>query len=161
MKRIAVIVALLAALATAVPASGSVLLAKSCGTTCSTLSANGKGWLSVVASGDEHGSISCGTVWVRDRSDNGHKDFSVTGWQTRVSIGDDGWKLTSKHAMSFDANTKFWVKLQTPGSGSSCRDPGIAVSGVFVGSGEIAGTGKYAVNYKPHSWPTLATDLHF
>lgn len=152
MKKLALLIAFMATIATAVPASGAVLLAKNCGSTCTTLNANGTGSLSVVGSGAEYGTIASGTLWVRDRSDNGHKDFSVTGFQTRVSIGDDGWKFTSKHSMSFCANSKFWVKLQ---------GPSIVVSGVFDGSGEIAGTGNYTLNNARHTWPTHATDLHF
>jgi hypothetical protein len=151
MKRIAFITALLAALAAAAPAS-ALLLPASCGNNCATLSANGNGSLGVVGSGAEQGSISSGTIWVRDRSDNGHKDFSVTGWQTRRSIGDDGWKFTSKHAMRFCAYSKFWVKLQ---------GPGVVVSGVFEGSGSIGGSGKYTLNGHTHSWPAYATEIHF
>jgi hypothetical protein len=152
MKKLAFLIAILVAAAAAVPASGAVLRAASCGKSCSSLHATGNGWLSVVGSGAEYGTISSGTLWVRDRSDNRHKDFSVTGFQTRVSIGDDGWKFTSKHAMSFCANSKFWVKLQ---------GPGIAVNGVFDGSGEIAGTGNYMLDNGRHAWPKHAADLHF
>jgi hypothetical protein len=156
MKRIALITALLATLAAAVPASGAVLLAKNCTSNCSNVQAKGNGWLSVVGNGAEWGNLQSGTIWVRDRT--GNTDPKRSDWVsgrglTWKSIGDDGWKVTSKSPMSFSASTKsFWIKLQ---------GPGIQVSGVFVGSGAIAGNGKYAINSHTHSWPTHATDLHF
>jgi hypothetical protein len=68
-------------------------------------------------------------------------------------IGDDGWKVTSKHPMTVSASTKFWIKLQ---------GPGIQVCGVFDGSGEVAGTGKYQIGSKSWQvWSGRATDLHF
>jgi hypothetical protein len=157
MRKIAILTTVvLAALAASAPASGAVLLAKRCTASCTSFQANGKGWVSVVGSGAEYGSLSGGTVWVRDRT--GHNNPRDDGWVhgsglTWKSIGDDGWKVTSRHAMTVNATGKFWVKLQ--GSG-------IQVCGVFDGSGAIQGDGSYALNGgKSHGWPDRATDLHF
>jgi hypothetical protein len=157
MRKIAILTTVvLAALAASAPASGAVLLAKRCTTSCTSFQANGKGWVSVVGSGAEYGSLSSGTVWVRDRT--GQHNPRYDGWVhgsglTWKWIGDDGWKVTSKHPMTVNGTGKFWVKLQ---------GPGIQVCGVFDGSGAIQGDGSYAFNGgKSHSWPDRATDLHF
>jgi len=153
MRRILLISAVLATLAGAAPASGAVLMASSCGSSCATLTANGKGWLSVVGSGAEWGTISSGTIWVRDRTGHSNPKNWVHGSSLHWKfIGDDGYRVTSTHPMTVCASTKFWIKLQ---------GPGIQVSGVFDGSGAISGTGKYAINGHSHSWPAYATDLHF
>jgi hypothetical protein len=154
MRRIVFILTLLAALAAAASASGAVMLAKSCHNTCSTLQAGGKGWLSVVGNGAEWGTISSGTVWVRDRTGKSDPRKWVHGsGLTWKSIGDDGYRGTSKHSMRLrSGGQKFWIKLQ---------GPGIQVSGVFDGSGRVAGSGSYTVNTHTHSWPKHATELHF
>jgi hypothetical protein len=154
MKKIAFITALLAMLATALPASGAVLLAKRCTTSCSQFQANGTGWVSVVGNGAEWGTLKSGTIWLRDRTGQQNPKSWVHGngleWKY---IGDDGWKVTSKHSMTISASTKFWIKLQ---------GPGIQVCGVFDGSGEVAGSGKYQIGSKSwQSWSAHATDLHF
>jgi hypothetical protein len=166
MRKIAFITAVLAALAAAVPASGA-LLAKSCGKSCATLTASGKGSLGVVGSGAEWGNIQSGTIWVRDRTGKQNPrtyrggscmTAGCEGWVhgsglTWKSIGDDGWKVTSKHRMIFSASTNtFWIKLQ---------GPGIAVSGVFDGTGNIEGTGTYTLNGNKHSWPSANRALTF
>ncbi|HEY3766752.1 MAG TPA: hypothetical protein VGL44_16430 [Gaiellales bacterium] len=153
MRRLLFIPALLVALAAAAPATGAVLLAKNCGSSCTTLQANGNGWVSVVGNGAEWGTVASGTVWVRDRTGGGNPKSWVHGsGLTWKYLGADGWKVTSKHSMTINATGKFWVKLQ---------GPGVSVCGVVDGSGEIAGTGKYSLNGKSHSWSKSATSLHF
>jgi hypothetical protein len=158
MKKLALLIAFMATLAAAVPASGAVLHANNCTSGCSDFQANGKGWLSVVGNGAEWGSINSGTIWVRDRTGNTDPNSKKNPWVfgrglTWKSIGDHGWKVTSRYPMSFSASTKsFWVKLQ---------GPGIQACGVFDGSGQIAGTGTYSVKGHKHTWPTQATELHF
>jgi hypothetical protein len=153
MRRLAFITALLAALAAAAPASGAVLLAKRCTSSCTQFQANGTGWVSVVGNGAEYGTMSRGTVWVRDRTGKSNPRKWVKGsgivWK---SIGDDGWKATSKHTMTVNATGKFWVKLQ---------GPGINVCSVVDGSGRLAGSGKYTVGSHSHGWTRSPTSLHF
>jgi hypothetical protein len=153
MRRLAFITALIAALVVATPASAATLMAAKCTNSCSAFQANGKGWVSVVGNGAEWGSISSGTIWVRDRTGKGNPKSWVHGSGiTWKNLGRDGWKATSKHPMTISASTKFWIKLQ---------GPGIQVCGVFDGSGAIAGSGKYVLNNKTHSWPGHSTRLHF
>ena len=153
MRRLVFITALLAALAAAAPANGAVLSAKNCKSSCSNFSATGKGWVSVVANGAEWGSMSSGTIWVRGRSGQSN----VKGWVHGSGIswkylGDNGWRATSKHAMTVNATGNFWVKLQ--GSG-------VQMCSVVDGSGKLAGLGTYSLNGKSHSWTTYTTSLHF
>ena len=153
MRKIAFITALIAALAAAAPASGATMLAKSCSNSCSSFSANGKGWVSIVANGAEWGTISSGTIWMRDRTGRSSPRNWVHGsglhWKY---LGRDGWKVWSTKTMTVSASTKFWIKLQ--GSG-------ICVSGVFDGSGTIGGSGTYIINGHKHSWPGVNTRLQF
>jgi hypothetical protein len=156
MKKIAFLIALLATLAAALPASGAVLLAKNCTSSCSTFQANGKGWLSVVGNGAEWGSISSGTIWLRDSTGRSNpKNWLVqhAGELHWTYLGDDGFKVTSTKSMRFSASAKFWIKLE---------GPGITVSGVFDGTGRVAGSGKYQIGSKSwHAWSQNATDLQF
>jgi len=156
MRKIATITALLTAVAVATlaaPASGAVLLAKSCGSSCSTFSATGSGELGIVANGAEWGSARSGTVWVRDRSgkDSARSWVSGSGIHWKY-LGHDGWKGTSSHTIKLCASGKFWVKL---------RGPGIAVSAVVDGGGSISGSGTYHLKGHGHSWPHSTTALHF
>jgi hypothetical protein len=153
MRKIAFITALLAALAAAVPASGAVMLAKSCGNSCATLTAGGTGSLGVVGSGAEWGSVGSGIIWIRDRTGKSNAKNWVHGsgihWK---SLGRDGWKATSSKKMTFSANSKFWVKL---------HGPGIWMSGVFSGTGNIQGAGNYKLNGHKRSWPHTSQALRF
>lgn len=138
----------------AAPSNGAVLLAKNCGSSCTDFNADGTGWVSVVGNGAEWGSMSSGTIWVRDRTGKANPRNWVHGSGiTWKNIGDDGWRATSKHAMTVNATgTSFWVKLQ--GSG-------VQMCSVVDGSGKIAGKGKYSLDGRSHAWPTTAISLHF
>jgi hypothetical protein len=153
MRKIALLTVLIAALAAAAPASGATLLAKSCTSSCSTFTADGKGWVSIVGNGAEWGTISSGTIWMRDRTGRSNPRNWVHGsglhWKY---LGRDGWKVSSTKTMTLSASTKFWIKLQ--GSG-------IHVCGVFDGSGTIGGSGTYTLNGHKHSWPGRNTRLQF
>jgi hypothetical protein len=153
MRRLVFISALLAALVVAAPANGAVLLAKNCGSSCTTFQADGSGWVSVVGNGAEWGTVASGTVWVRGRSGQSNVKSWVHGsGLTWKSLGSNGWRVTSKHSMTVNATDKFWVKLQ---------GPGVQICSVVDGSGELAGSGTYSVNGKSHGWPRSATSLHF
>ncbi len=153
MRKIVHITAVVAALAAAAPASGATLLAKACRTSCSSFSANGSGTVSIVANGAEWGTMSGGTIWMRDRTGRGNPRNWVKGkglhWRY---IGRDGWRVRSSNQMTLLASTKFWIKLQ---------GRGIKVCGVFDGSGTISGSGTYSVNGHTHRWPGATTHLHF
>jgi hypothetical protein len=153
MRKIVLLTAVLAALAAAAPASGATLLAKACRSSCSSFSASGRGTVSIVANGAEWGTMSSGSIWMRDRTGNGNPRNWVHGkglhWKY---LGRDGWKVTSSNTMTLSASTKFWIKLQ---------GRGIKVCGVFDGSGTIAGSGSYTLNGYTHRWPGSTTHLYF
>ena len=153
MRKIAFIIAVAAALAAAAPASGATLLAKACRTSCSSFRASGSGTVSIVANGAEWGTMSRGTIWMRDRTGRGNPRNWVNGrglhWKY---LGRDGWRVSSSSQMTLSASTKFWIKLQ----GRQIR-----VCGVFDGSGTISGSGTYFVNGHKHRWPAATTHLHF
>ena len=79
MRKIVILTAVLAALAAAAPASGATLMAKACHTSCSSFSADGSGTVSIVANGAEWGTMSSGTIWMRDRTGNGNPRNWVHG----------------------------------------------------------------------------------
>ena len=153
MRKIAFITALIAALAAAAPASGATMLAKTCGSSCTTFSASGNGAVSIVGNGAEWGTMSSGTIWVRDRTGKSNAKNWVHGsglhWKY---LGRDGWKVTSTKTMTISASTKYWIKLQ---------GRGIKVCGVVDGSGTISGSGTYTLNGHKHSWPGQTTRLQF
>jgi hypothetical protein len=153
MRKIVIITAVIAALAAAAPASGATMLAKACRSSCSTFSASGNGAVSIVANGAEWGTMSRGTIWMRDRTGKSNPRNWVHGkslhWRY---LGRDGWKVTSSSLMTLSASTKYWIKLQ---------GRGIKICGVFDGSGTIAGSGTYTVNGRKHRWPGHTTHLHF
>jgi hypothetical protein len=153
MRRIVLITALIAALAAAAPASGATMLAKTCGSSCATFSASGNGAVSIVGNGAEWGTMSSGTIWMRDRTGKTNPRNWVHGsglhWKY---LGRDGWKVTSTKPMTISASTKFWIKLQ---------GRAIKVCGVFDGSGTISGSGTYTVNGHKHGWPDRTTRLYF
>jgi hypothetical protein len=158
MKKLAFLIAILATLAAALPASGAVLLAKNCTKSCSAFQANGNGWVSVVGNGAEWGSLNSGTIWMRDRTGNSNPKNWLkqhTGQVHWTYLGDDGWKGTSTKSMTISVCAKsFWVKVQ---------GQGIHVGGMFDGSGELAGTGNYQIGLTSpwRDWRSHATDLHF
>jgi hypothetical protein len=153
MRKIVFITAVIAALAAAAPASGATLLAKACRTSCSSFSASGSGSLSIVANGAEWGTMSGGTVWMRDRTGRTSPRNWVHGKGLHWTyLGRDGWKVSSSRTMTISASTKFWIKLQ---------GRGITVCGVFDGSGTISGSGTYTVNGHRHRWPGRNTHLQF
>jgi hypothetical protein len=154
MRRLAFITALLAALVAAAPSSGAVLLAKNCGSRCTDFQANGSGSLSVVGNGAGWGSVSSGTIWVRDRTGKSNPRNWVHGSGiTWKYLGDDGWKASSTHTMTVNATgSSFWVKVQ---------GTGVQMCSVVDGSGSIGGKGKYALNGRSHSWPARVASLQF
>jgi hypothetical protein len=153
MRKIVFITAVIAALAAAAPASGATMLAKVCRSSCSSFSASGSGAVSIVANGAEWGTMSKGTIWMRDRTGRSNPRNWVHGKGLHWNyLGRDGWKVSSSNQMTLSASTKFWIKLQ---------GRGIKVCGVFDGSGTISGSGTYTVNGHKHSWPGRTTQLHF
>ncbi|MGZ4481771.1 MAG: hypothetical protein ACXVY5_06160 [Gaiellales bacterium] len=113
---------------------------------CGTLSASGGGTLYQWAKGLSWGGIRTGTIVVLDRSDNGVRDWSVTGYDKKPYRRSDGRWVYQGTDMLFTASTSFFVKL---------KGSGISVSTVATGTATVSGRGKYYLNGGgEHSWPS-------
>jgi hypothetical protein len=128
-----------------------VLIAHSCGSSCGSLDATGKGTLNVNGKGAEWGSLTSGTVKVQDKSHNGHKDWSLTvnGRQCKTTRDPSNPAIKvckSTHTIYFSASTTWWLGV----SGS-----GVSASVVASGGFYIKGTGGYHLNGgNRRSWPS-------
>ncbi|MDX6552092.1 MAG: hypothetical protein QOH74_580 [Gaiellales bacterium] len=116
-----------------------------CGSTCGTLAAaKGSGTLTQTGTGITYGNVGAGTIAIFDRSANGTRDFSVSGWtRTWKSYGYVYFK--GRH-MSYFVDTSWTVRI----TGTS----GIVANTVARGSGYIKGAGVWSVNRAGQkSWP--------
>ncbi|HEY7258542.1 MAG TPA: hypothetical protein VH459_05700 [Gaiellales bacterium] len=150
MGRIAVVVACLAALLAApqVAFGAPSLIAHSCGSSCGSLDATGKGTLNINGNGAEWGSISSGTVKVQDKSHNGHQDWSLTGCDKRFKQADDKTITVcqANNTIYFSASTVWWLSLNGTGVSASV----VASGGVY-----IKGSGGYHLNGGGRkNWPS-------
>ena len=150
MGRIALVVAtVVAVLAVPQVAFGApALTAHSCGSSCGSLDATGKGTLNVNGNGAEWGSISSGTVKVQDKSHNGHQDWSLTGCDKRFKDESDKTITVcqANNTIYFSASTVWWLSLNGTGVSASV----VASGGVY-----IKGSGGYHLNGGGRkSWPS-------
>jgi hypothetical protein len=150
MGRIALVVAtVVAVLAVPQVAFGApALTAHSCGSSCGSLDATGKGTLNINGNGAEWGSISSGTVKVQDKSHNGHQDWSLTGCDKRFKQADDKTITVcqANNTIYFSASTVWWLSLNGTGVSASV----VASGGVY-----IKGSGGYHLNGGGRkSWPS-------
>jgi hypothetical protein len=150
MGRIAVVVAsVVVVLAVPQVAFGAPsLIAHSCGSSCGSLDATGKGTLNVNGNGAEWGSVSSGTVKVQDKSKNGHRDWSLTGCDKRFKDPSNEaiTVCQANNTIYFSASTVWWLGLN--GTGAS-------VSVVANGGFYIKGTGHYHLNgSNTRTWPS-------
>ena len=128
MKGRVTLIALLLALTSAVSASaasGAVRLnAHSyCGSRCGQVAAvHGAGKLQQWGTGVTYGTVGQGTIAIRDRSNNGHRDFSVGGWDHRWTK--DDFVYYSGRGMSYQASTTWTVTV--PSASSSVPTRGAA-----------------------------------
>jgi hypothetical protein len=93
-------------------ASGAVRLSAHsyCGSRCGQVAAiHGAGTLQQWGSGVTYGTVGQGTIAIRDRSNNGHRDFSVGGWEH--TWAKDGFVYYSGKGMSYQASTTWTVKI--------------------------------------------------
>ena len=124
------------------------LVAHSCGSSCGSLDASGKGTLNVNGNGAEWGSISSGTVRVEDKSHNGHRDWSLTGCDKRFKDPSDETLTVcqANNTIYFSAST-VW-RLLVNGTGVSASV--VATGGVY-----IQGSGGYHLNGgSRRNWPS-------
>ena len=115
MKGRVTLIALLLTLTSAVSASaasGAVRLSAHsyCGSRCGQVAAiHGAGTLQQWGTGVTYGTVGQGTIAIRDRSNNGHRDFSVGGWERKWAK--DGFVYYSGKGMSYQASTTWTVKI--------------------------------------------------
>jgi len=153
MKGRVTLIALLLALTSAVSASaasGAVRLnAHSyCGSRCGQVAAvHGAGKLQQWGTGVTYGTVGQGTIAIRDRSNNGHRDFSVGGWDHRWTK--DDFVYYSGRGMSYQASTTWTVKITAAWGASTTT--------TAVGRGYIQGATKNNAWLETH-W-TLGSGL--
>ncbi len=149
------VLAVLGAAVVPATAHASLLLQPRACPGCVAISAGGGGILSQSVKGLSWGSIASGTIIVLDRSDNGKRDWSVTGYDKKPYKRSDGaWvyqKSTSGGLMCFTVSTSFFVKL---------KGSGIGVSSVASGTATVSGRGTYNLNGGgPHRWTSTPRTL--
>jgi hypothetical protein len=138
MKGRVTLIALLLALTSAVSASSALgairLSAHSyCGSRCGQVAAiHGAGKLQQWGTGVTYGTVGQGTIAIRDRSSNGHRDFSVGGWEHRWAK--NGFVYYSGKGMSYLASTTWTVKITASWGASTTT--------TAVGRGYIQGATK-------------------
>jgi hypothetical protein len=138
MKGRVTLIALLLTLTSAVSASaasGSVRLSAHsyCGSRCGQVAAiHGAGTLQQWGTGVTYGTVGQGTIAIRDRSNNGHRDFSVGGWERKWTK--NGFVYYSGKGMSYLASTTWTVKITASWGASTTT--------TAVGRGYIRGATK-------------------
>ncbi|MGZ4430044.1 MAG: hypothetical protein ACXVYV_00200, partial [Gaiellales bacterium] len=152
MRRWAILVLALGAVALPTTAHASVLLQPRACPGCGTLSVPlGTGTLYQWDTGLFWGGIQSGTIDILDRSNYGTKDWSVIGYDQKPFKRSDGRWVFQGSNMIFTASTSFFVKLQ--GSG-------ISVSSVATGTATVSGRGEYHLNGgRKQSWPSAPRTL--
>ena len=138
-----VVAAFLALTGTAAAASFAphVLCGASCGTMVAT---KGAGTLRMTATGTTYGSVGSGTIAVKDRSNNGSRDFSVSGWNR--SWKKDGFVFFSGTNLGYFVTTSWTIKIY----GNS----GVTSSMTAKGHGYIKGSGRWSRNgHATRAWP--------
>jgi len=160
MKGRVTLLALLLTLTSAVSASGAVRLSAHsyCGSRCGQVAAiHGAGTLQQWGTGVTYGTVGQGTIAIRDRSNNGHRDFSVGGWERKWAK--DGFVYYSGKGMSYQASTTWTVKITASWGASTTT--------TAVGSGYIRGATKnnawldthwtLSSGLSPSQWPHWPT----
>lgn len=129
-------------------AAAQALIPASCGSSCSSLDATGKGILGINGKGAEWGSISSGTVKVSDKSHNGRKDYSLSGCDSRHRDPADSSVIVcqANNTIYFSVSTTWWLQVNGTGVNASA----VASGGVY-----IKGSGGYHHNGGARkSWPS-------
>jgi hypothetical protein len=135
MKGRVTLLALLLTLTSAVSASAAVRLSAHsyCGSLCGQVAAiHGAGTLQQWGTGVTTGTVGQGTIAIQDRSNNGHRDFSVGGWERKWTK--DGFTYYSGKGMSYQASTTWTVKITATWGASTTT--------TAVGHGYIQGATK-------------------
>jgi hypothetical protein len=133
------------------PAGAQVLIASTCGSSCGSLDASGKGTLGINGNGAEWGSVASGTVKVEDKSHNGRKDYSLSGCDKRYRDPSDSAIVVCQadNAIYFSTSTVWWLQV----TGTNVNASAVASGGVY-----IKGSGGYHRNGgSRRSWPSGGT----
>jgi len=143
--RVSLLTVLLMLAVTTVSSGASLTAHTLCGTSCGTLAATkGSGTLRQTGTGITYGTVAAGTIAILDRSGNGRRDFSVSGWSRTWKKY--GFVYFKGRNMSYMADTSWTVRI----TGTS----GIVANTVARGDGYIKGAGVWAVNGSAQkSWP--------
>lgn len=147
MKGRVTLLTLLITLVGAATSQGATLSAHTlCGSSCGTLATvRGAGTLTQTGTGITYGSVGAGTIAVFDRSANGSRDYSVSGWSS--SWKKDGYVYFKGRNMSYFVDTSWSVRINGTG--------GIVTNTVARGYGYIKGSGLWNVNRNGQtSWPS-------
>ena len=133
-------------------AAASVLPRAVCGTSCGSFqSQKGSGFLRAWAKGTGYGSVGQGKIWLRDRTGDGHRGFSVSGYDRGPFVRSEGWIEYRGRNMSFLAGQAWGLRID--GSGINIR---IVADGAVT----LRGTGSYTVNgSRWRSWPSVARTI--
>ncbi len=124
-------------------------------TDCGTLlTQRGNGTLRITARGVTWGTVRQGQVVIRDRSSNGHRDWSVKGAEHRRHYRDGRWWYQGRN-MTVYVSTRYSITI---------KGSGLSTSTVAVGKGYIDARrsgGSYHLNGgRGHRWPLAGRRLH-
>jgi hypothetical protein len=168
MKGRVTLIALLLTLTSAVSASaasGAVRLSAHsyCGSRCGQVAAvHGAGTLQQWGTGVTIGTIGEGTIAIRDRSNNGHRDFSVGGWERKWTK--NGFTYFSGKGMSYQASTTWTVKITASWGASTTTTAvghgyirGATKNNAWLDTHWTLGSGASPSQW-PH-WPTAGTSF--
>jgi hypothetical protein len=105
----------------------------------------GAGTLRASGSGVSYGVVGKGTIWVLDRTADGHQGWSVSGWSKKIHHAGNWWELRGSH-MSLQTQRTWSMRIY--GSG-------IQVRIVANGTAYLQGSGRYAIGRTWHNWPAV------
>jgi hypothetical protein len=122
-----------------------------CGASCSVLQTeNASGRVRVDGNGTAYGQVAgASTIRIKDRTRDGKKGFSVSGWTTRTKSS-TGWWTFKGHGMSFLIEKAFGLRIR--GGQTDARV-------VASGSAYLSGTGRYQLNGVWHTITLVGRSL--
>ncbi len=151
MRRILLFLVIVAALAVPADALAFTSTTRSgCGSGCGTFqTSNGAGSLRASAKGSSYGNVGSGQIWVLDRTSDGKRGWTVSGYEQGPIVHSGGWREFRGSGMTFSMQSAWSLKI--------LNARGIAVRVVADGSVTIAGSGKYSINGSAwRNWPSLS-----
>jgi hypothetical protein len=104
---------------------------------------NGAGTLRASATGIGYGVVGKGSIWLLDRSADGHRGWSVSNANRRIHHSGNWWEMRGTN-MSFFTQKAWSMRIYATG---------IKVRIVANGTLYLQGTGQYAFGSTWHNWP--------